>query len=246
VPARVLGTSAAFLVVMRALIGLVVVCALARGTSAVASTSAVGASAPAKIANAAEAAAGACRDVPRVDADPLAQLQRSDVALTNALKRRVPDWSPEAAVVSARRDRLLAEILDYEAIAREALGPHWDALTGDQRAAFLPLFSALTNGALIAAAERRASVTYESETISGPEATVVVVPRPAAGSRAVATRVEYKLEGRCGHWRIHDVVVDGDSLGDVYRAQFDRLFRRGTFDDLLAVMRRELRRRAPQ
>jgi ABC-type transporter MlaC component len=175
-------------------------------------------------------------------ADPLVELRESDEALAAALKRHVPDWSPEAAVIAVRIDGVLSEILDYRSIARQSLGAHWNALTKPQRAAFLALFSPLTNGAVVAAAQRRVSVTYDSETISGPEATVVVTPRVADGAAGPSTRVEYKLSGRCGRWLIHDVVVDGVSLVDGYRAQFDRLFRRGSFEDVLAVMRRRLRR----
>jgi phospholipid transport system substrate-binding protein len=185
--------------------------------------------------------AGDCAGTPR-PADPLEELRESDEALAAALKRHAPDWSPEAAAIADRIDRLLGDILDYRAIARQSLGAHWDTLTQSQQTAFLALFSPLTNGAVVSAAERRVSVTYDSETISGPEATVVVTPRVAGGAAGPTTRVEYKLSGHCGRWLIHDVVVDGVSLVDGYRAQFDRLFRRGSFDDLLAVMRRRLRR----
>jgi ABC-type transporter MlaC component len=188
------------------------------------------------------AAPDECRGAPKAPLDPLAELRRSDRELTSAVKRRLPDWSPEAEANSALIQRLLAELLDYEAIARQALGAHWDALTPDQRSKFLALFSPLTNRALVAAAERNVSVSYDSETISGPEATVVVTPRGAVGSGEALARVEYKLHGHCGRWRVHDVVVDGESLVDGYRAQLDHLLRRGTFDDLLAVMRRRLRR----
>jgi phospholipid transport system substrate-binding protein len=218
---------------MRCTLGLVALC----GTlvPSVSATAAISSPPRASKAEPAE-----CDDAGRASEDPLAELRESDLALSAALKRRVPDWSPEAPVLEARIERLLGQILDYDSIARSALGPHWDALTNDQRSAFLALFSPLTNGALIAAAERRISVVYESETISGPEATVVVTPRLLEAEGGPVTRVEYKLAGRCGRWRIHDVLVDGVSLVDGYRAQFDRLFRRGSFDDLLATMRRKL------
>jgi ABC-type transporter MlaC component len=200
------------------------------------------ASAPAA-ARPASTAPDDCRDVGKAPTDPLAELRRSDRELTSVVKRRVPDWSPEAEANAAVVQHLLADILDYESIARQALGPHWDALTAEQRTKFLALFSPLTNRALVAAAERNVTVTYDSETISGLEATVVVTPRTSGQSDALA-RIEYKLRGHCGRWRIHDVVIDGESLVDGYRAQFEKLFRRGTFDDLLAVMRRKLGRTA--
>ena len=143
---------------------------------------------------------------------------------------------------AAHIEHLLGDILDYEAIAKQALRGHWGALSAAQRAAFLALFSPLTNQALLSAVERRVSVSYESETVSGAEATVLVTPRFADGAARPVTEIEYRLGQRCGRWRIHDVAVDGVSLVDGYRDQFERLFRRGSFDDLLAVMRRKLGR----
>ncbi|HVX98064.1 MAG TPA: ABC transporter substrate-binding protein [Polyangia bacterium] len=184
-----------------------------------------------------------CRAISPSGVDPLAELRQSDSALSAALRRHVPDWSPEAPVHAARLRRLLSDILDYEAIARLALGARWDALTAEQRSSFLSLFSPLTDRALLSAAEKHVAVTYESETVVGPEATVVVTPRSIEGAGAVS-RIEYKLGQHCGRWRIHDVVVDGVSLVDSYRAQFDRLFKSGSFEDLLAIMRRRLHHEA--
>jgi phospholipid transport system substrate-binding protein len=185
---------------------------------------------------------GECRDGTRGAIDPLTELRESDLALSSALRRHVPDWSPEAPAHAAHIDQLLQDILDYEAIARQALGSRWDALSAAQRSAFLSLFSPLTNRALLSAVERRVSVSYESESISGAEATVIVTPRYADDAARSVTEIEYKLAEHCGRWRIHDVSVDGVSLVDGYHAQFERLFRRGSFDDLLAVMKRKLDR----
>ncbi|HVU49239.1 MAG TPA: ABC transporter substrate-binding protein [Polyangia bacterium] len=219
----------------RARVLIIIGLALGGGTPARASTPPVTSPAP---------AGSGCRDGARGAADPLTELRQSDLALSAALKRHVPDWSPEAQVHAARIEQLLQDILDYEAIAKQALGSHWQTLSPAQRVAFLSLFSPLTNRALLSAVERRVSVSYDSESISGAEATVVVIPRFADGAARPVTQIEYRLGERCGRWRIHDVSVDGVSLVDGYHAQFERLFRRGSFDDLLATMRRRLGRTA--
>ena len=208
--------------------------AIAEGAPARASTS----SAPAT----ARPSGGDCQDGTRGAIDPLTELRESDLALSAALRRQVPDWSPEAPAHAARIEQLLEDILDYEAIAKQALGSRWDSLSAAQRSAFLSLFSPLTNRALLSAAERRVSVSYESESISGAEAKVVVTPRYLDDAARPVTQIEYRLSERCGRWRIHDVSVDGVSLVDGYHAQFERLFKRGSFDDLLAVMKRKLGR----
>lgn len=62
------------------------------------------------------------------DPDPLAKLRRTDAEIRAAVNRRVPDWSPEAEVRRKQIERLLGGLLDYDAIARVALGPTFSGL----------------------------------------------------------------------------------------------------------------------
>ncbi len=168
----------------------------------------------------------------------MTELKRSRDALSTALRRQVPDWSPEASLVRSRIAHVLAGILDYQQIAQRALGSRWDRLTDRQQNDFLALFEPLTNQALIAAAERNVAVSYDSETVAGTEATVVVSPKePGIGP---ITRLEYHLCRKCDRWYIYDVAVDGVSLADGYRSQFNRLLQRESFEDLLDLMRRKV------
>jgi phospholipid transport system substrate-binding protein len=143
-------------------------------------------------------------------------------------------------VLKARIDRLLAGLLDYQEIASRALGDHWTALRTEQRDAFLALFSPLTNQALLSAAERRVAVRYDSETVMTTDAIVVATPQLPSAPPSVVQRLEYRLGRHADRWLVYDVVVDGVSLVDGYRGQFERLLRRGTFDDVLALMRHKL------
>jgi phospholipid transport system substrate-binding protein len=49
--------------------------------------------------------------------------------------------------------------------------------------------------------------------------------------------VNYKLTFTPGGWRAYDVVVEGVSLVNNYRSQFDRLLSKKSFDELLQVLR---------
>jgi ABC-type transporter MlaC component len=185
------------------------------------------------------ARASAARHLP----DPLDELRQADQALISTLRRRVPEWSPEADLIRARLDGLLAGILDHERIAQRALGATWTAMSADQRQQFLRDFSALTDQAFIAALTRPdVRLRYVSETIIGPEASVIVTvtaeTRQPAG--AATEQLDYRLTQTHGRWLIHDVVVDGVSLVDSYRQQFERVLRSGGVDELLARMRQRL------
>ena len=49
--------------------------------------------------------------------------------------------------------------------------------------------------------------------------------------------VDYHLIEKAQRWSVSDVVVDGISLGQNYRAQFDRIIRSSSYDELLRRMK---------
>jgi phospholipid transport system substrate-binding protein len=173
--------------------------------------------------------------------DPLEELRRTDVTLEAVVRRRFPEWSPEADVARMRVQSILAGILDYERIARGALGPDWGRLDDAQRRAFLGRFSALTNQAFIGALTRwDARVRFDSETIFGPTASVLVTASEGGGGARPSERIEYRLGLKGTRWLVFDVLVDGVSLVEGYRIQFASLMRRGGFEEIMARMQRKL------
>jgi phospholipid transport system substrate-binding protein len=179
--------------------------------------------------------------VERSPGDPLEALRRTDLTLEAVLRRRVPDWSPEADVARVRVETTLAGILDYERIARGALGPDWARLTDRQRQLFLARFSALTNQAFVSALTRSdARVRFDSETILGPTARVLVTTSKDAERSRPSDRIEYRLGLKGTRWLVFDVLVDDVSLVDGYRSQFASLMRQGGFEGIMARMQRKL------
>ena len=173
--------------------------------------------------------------------DPMDSLRRTSQTLGDVLRRRLPDWSPEAEASRGRVDAILAGMLDYEEIARRALSTEWDKLPGEQRREFLETFSALTNRAFVAAMKRSdVHLKFDSETIEGQSASVVVTACASKAPPVVEERMEYRLARRHDRWMVCDVLVDGISLVDGYRDQFARLIRRGGFRELLERMRHKL------
>jgi len=179
--------------------------------------------------------------VAEVATDPLNELQRTILTIEALVRRRVPDWSPEADAVKWQVDSILAGVLDYEQIGRSALGTDWDQLTNPQHRAFLQAFSALTNRAFVSALTRSdIHLRFVSETMMGEKASVMVtagVSRPTLGAEQ---QIEYRLARKQGRWLIYDVLVDGVGLVDGYHAQFVRLIRRDGPAELIDRMQRKL------
>ena len=173
--------------------------------------------------------------------DPLACLRRTSQTLGDVLRRRVPDWSPEAEASKGRVDALLAGMLDYEEIARRALNAEWDSLTGAQRREFLGAFRALTNRAFVAAMNRPdVHLKFDSETVKGPVASVLATAWAAEPSANAEEHMEYRLARKRDRWLVCDVLVDGVSLVDGYRDQFARIMHRGGFGEIMERMHHKL------
>ena len=173
--------------------------------------------------------------------DPLDELQRTVLAIEAQVRRRVPDWSPEADAVKWRVDSILAGLLDYEQIGRGALGMDWDQLTNPQHGAFLQAFSALTNHAFVSALTRSdVHLRFVSETVIGTKASVMVTADVAGLAEEAEEKIEYRFARKQDRWLIYDVLVDGVGLVDGYHAQFARLIRREGPAELIDRMQRKL------
>jgi phospholipid transport system substrate-binding protein len=141
--------------------------------------------------------------------------------------------APGRAADRHRKVRALAEdALDFGEASRRALGAHWEARTPVERARFVRLFTDLIDHAyLTRLALDGETIAFDSETVSGLEA--VVKGRALSGSGS-ATPVQFFLfRPEEGRWRLYDVSFEGMSLVGNYRAQFNKIIRATSFEELV-------------
>lgn len=155
-------------------------------------------------------------------------------------------------LVEARRHiiRTLAyDVFDFREAAALALGPEWQARTPAERDEFTRLFADLLETGYIAMMGSKASVQggltmdYVGETIQGNTATVrtVVLTRNGADLpvdyQMVRADSRWQMVRADERWLVRDVNIDGLSLVDNYRAQFQRVIQGSSYADLVARMR---------
>jgi phospholipid transport system substrate-binding protein len=177
---------------------------------------------------------------------PLAKLRRTEAEIRAAVSRRVPDWSPEADMRRRQIERLLGGLLDYDAIASEALGTAFSKLLPERRREFVSTFAALTRRTFVTRLEnQKLRTNYDGETIQGSEARVTATACALGAAPDSGSRIEYRLERKDNEWRVTDVVVDGTSLVATYRRQFRKLVAREGMDGLMERMRDQLASATP-
>ena len=145
-------------------------------------------------------------------ADPQKRLQRRSLAVT-----------------------VLHQLFDFQEMSRRALGANARRYS-DRLAEFTPLFVALLEQAYIGKLEENgnAKIQYIKEIVDDQDVEVETKTQLKDGSEYSVT---YKLKFSPTGWRAYDVVVEGVSLVNNYRSQFDRFLSKKSFDELLQVLR---------
>jgi phospholipid transport system substrate-binding protein len=128
--------------------------------------------------------------------------------------------------------------VDFEELARRALGDTWSSITPAQRKEL----TGEMRGMLRAFYAQRIlsqpdnEVTYNQELLQGNEATVSTVIR-VEGNRIPITYKLYRAAPKEKSWRIYDIVTADVSLLEDYRGQFSQLVAEQGFDGLLSTVK---------
>jgi phospholipid transport system substrate-binding protein len=130
----------------------------------------------------------------------------------------------------------------FEEMAQRSLGQHWRTLTPQQRQEFVELFTDLLQRSYISRIENYKAgpqgVRYPKEDITGDQAvvhteiTIERDPQPAT--------VDYHLLHKDGDWKVYDIVIEGVSLVNNYRTQFNSILLKDSYAGLVKQMRTKL------
>jgi phospholipid transport system substrate-binding protein len=133
--------------------------------------------------------------------------------------------------------QVAGEIFDFGDMAKRSLGLHWEKRTPAERAEFARLFTELIQRSYIAKVDQQGSaagVTFLSDTVDEDYA---VVKTTIPLSNGTTMPLDYRMHRAGGHWRVYDLSMDGVSLLANYRAQFNKIIRTASFEELVAKLR---------
>lgn len=132
--------------------------------------------------------------------------------------------------------RVISKRFDFEEMAKRSLALHWKKRTPEERQEFIPLFSDLLERAYINKIESYADeqILYTDEEIEGKYA---VVKTKITTKRDVDIPIEYRLLNKNSQWAVYDVVIEGVSLVNNYRTQFNRIIRKDSYEALVKRMK---------
>jgi len=137
--------------------------------------------------------------------------------------------------VQERRQMLWKEIspvFNFEEMSKRSLGQHWKSRTPEEKKEFVELFTNILKDAYIG----------KTDTYSG-EKVVIISERQDKNHATVQTRfitntgteisVDYNLHNNPGRWTIYDVIIEGVSLVNNYRSQFNNILIKSSYKELI-------------
>jgi len=142
---------------------------------------------------------------------------------------------PEKRAQRQERLRKMAdEAFDWPDMAKRALATHWRGRTPQQQQEFTGLFKDLVQrsylNSLDSAAGERQDIVYAGEQTQDAQS---VVKTKVITKRKTEVPIDYRLHKVNGRWKIYDVLIEGVSLVNNYRSQFNEIVTKSSYDELV-------------
>ena len=173
---------------------------------------------------------------------------RIESSATEAVKGTIDDLirvldnetmkQPERAEERRRAiEGIIKQRVDYEEMARRALGASWSKISYRDQREFVGLFVQLLRDSF---ASRITDRSDEQVVFLGElrEDTFAEVKAQMTG-RKIDTPVDFRLILHAHEWRVYDVVIDGASIVSNYRSQFTSIIRDLSYVGLVKKMKQK-------
>lgn len=173
---------------------------------------------------------------------------RIESSATDAVKSTISDLvrvlddealkQPERAEERRHQiEDIIKHRVDYQEMARRALGAPWSTLSRRDQHEFVSLFVQLLRDTFAGRITERSDeqVVFLGELQEDAFAEV----KAQMKGRKIDTPVNFRLIHRAHEWRVYDVVIDEASIVSNYRSQFTSIIRDTSYVGLVKKMRQK-------
>ncbi len=128
------------------------------------------------------------------------------------------------------------KVFDWEEFSKRTLAQHWQKLTPQQKEEFIKNYQKLLESVYSDKmnAYSGEQVRYEGEEISEQNSIVKVV---VLGYKGADIPLIYRLVQKSNQWFVYDVVIEGISLVNNYRSQFNSIMIKSGYEGLLKAIK---------
>lgn len=176
------------------------------------------------------------------DMGPLATIQnRIDIAI--AILKDPVYKNPDPDLAEEQHQKLfehIQSIFDFRTISMLATGRNWRRFSDTQQRDFADLFAKLLANTYI----EKVQDNFQNESVVYDEETLISQDRSEVSTRVLLSQGEvpvlYKLRNIRNDWRIYDIHIEGISLIQNYRSQFEDFLFKKDPADLILHMREKI------
>ncbi|MGD2126228.1 MAG: ABC transporter substrate-binding protein [Desulfobacteraceae bacterium] len=131
------------------------------------------------------------------------------------------------------------ERFDWKEMSRRSLARHWLKRTEEEKQAFVSLFGRLLERTYMDKVEDYAGekVIYAGEVIDGEYGVVEV---KIVTTKETEIPVIYKLREKEEDWLVYDISIEGVSLINNYRVQFNNMLARSSYENLVKKLQEKV------
>lgn len=172
------------------------------------------------------------------DGDAESTLKAKQAELTGLLGKG------KSAEADKKVQAIFDELLDYETLAKDSLGAHWDDLSDAERKEFQGVLERLVRNAYRKNLRKTLNyeVTYKGSNAGKKGVIVHTVAKSKKNAREEPISIDYAMHKVDGKWKVRDLVTEGSSLVNNYKSQFGRVIKKKGFAELMKRMKNKLQK----
>jgi phospholipid transport system substrate-binding protein len=136
-----------------------------------------------------------------------------------------------------RVEKIVVSLFSMEELSMRTVGPNWKKFSADQKKRFTAAFEDLLRARYLASLEgyNGETVAYKGEVPIGGGGDKVQIDS-SVNIQGKDVPVSYRMLKK-DRWVVYDVVIEGVSLVQNYRSQFQAVLQKGDADELIALVR---------
>ncbi len=134
--------------------------------------------------------------------------------------------------------KIVDNIFDFGEMSKRSMALNWKKRTPEEKKEFVSLFADLLEATYASKIERYngEKIVYTGESIDDGYS---MVRTKVITKTNTEIPLDYKLMREGGKWMVYDVVIEGVSLINNYRSQFNQIISSGSYDGLVARLKKK-------
>jgi phospholipid transport system substrate-binding protein len=163
-------------------------------------------------------------------------LKQHQSDLTSLLKKG------KSSETEKKLSSLFDELLDYQSLAKDSLGGHWDERSDGEKKEFEDVLKRLVRNAYKKNLKKTLDydISYKGQDQAKKGVLIRTVAKNKTNAREEPISVDYAMHEVDGKWIVYDIVTEGSSMVHNYKSQFGRVIKKQGFPELMKRMKKKL------